>query len=350
MTMSFEPFRGDLEELERMALVSYRDEYGLVSYINNYSPRYFDYLFGGLEQRDHLLAAYEEDKIMAFTALIPRRYHFRGEIYRGLLGCLMVTRKEAFRRGLAMGLGAKALELFHKYNYDFALAFLDSGHRTSQMIKKLKVAGNRIQEIKRMAVIFRALDLGQLFAFDGTRWYQRAGMNFLNLDKLDAQSSPAPIRLYQPRDLSACHELLDSYRQKVTLARVFEPEELARELSYPEVAHTLVWEEAGKIRGLINWVLVEHIARFTQPWAWLNHIYLEGLEEKDQCELVRSFLLHARAQKAVAVLEWFKNYYPRQALWKNRFVPYPRSMHVIAGVFNPNLDLTDIPDMFEVML
>jgi hypothetical protein len=350
MTTSFEPFQGDVEELEQMALISYRDEYKLESYNNNYSPQRFDYLFGGLPQRDHLLAAYDDGKLTAFTALVPRRYHFRGEIYRALLGCLMVTRKEAFRHGLAIGLGMKALELFEKYHYDFALAFLDSGHRSSQMIAKLRAAGNHIHKVKRMAAIFRALDLGQVFAFQELKGHERAAMKLFKLDKLDAKSPPAAVRPYDPRDLTSCHELLDSYRNKVTLTRVFEPDELARELSYPEVAHTLVWEEAGKIRGLVNWVLIDHVGKITQPWAWLNHIYWDGLNGKEQSERVRAFLLKAREQGAAAVLEWFKNYYPKMPLWKNRFVPIPRYLDVIAGVFNPNLDLTDIPDMFEIML
>lgn len=350
MTTSFEPFRGDVAELEQMALTSYRDEYQLESYINNYTAQRFDYLFGALKERDHLLAAYEDGKLLAFTAMIPRRYHFRGEIYRALLGCLMVTRKEAHRHGLAIGVGMKALELFEKYHYDFALAFLDSGHRSSQMIKKLKAAGNHIHRVKRMAAIFRALDLDQVFGFQELKWHERAAMKLFMLDHLEAQSLPDPIRAYEPRDLPACHQLLDSYRNKVTLARVIEPEELGRELSFPGVAHTLVWEDAGRIRGLINWVLIDHVGKITQPWAWLNHIYLDDLNPNEQSKLVRAFLMKAKQQGVAAVLEWFKNYYPKMPLWKNRFVPVPRYQDVIAGVFNPKLDLSGIPDVFEIML
>lgn len=350
MKTSFEPFRGEVQELEEMALGSYRDEYQLESYINNYTPHRFDYLFGHLEQRDHLLAAYENGRLMAFTALIPRRYSLRGEICRGLLGCLLVTRKEAHRHGLAIGLGMKALELFEKYRYDFALAFLDSGHRSSQMIKKLRAAGNHIHELKRMAAIFRALDLTRLFALQNLAWHERAAMKLLALEKLDPRPVPAAVRFYQPEDLSACHQLLDSYRHRVTLTRLMEPEELGRELSYPRVAYTLVWEDAGRLRGFINWVLIDHIGKTTVPWAWLNHVSLSELQPKEQSELVRAFLLQAKAQGVAAVLEWFRNYYPKTALWKNRFLPVPRYQNVIAGVFNPRLNLNHIPDLFEVML
>jgi len=350
MTASFEPFRGDLAELEQIALSSYRDEYGLESYINNYTPRHFDYLFGGLQQRDHLLAAYADGKLMAFTALVPRRYHYQGQDYRALLGCLMVTRKEAFRNGLAMGLGLKALELFQKYKYDFALAYLDTGHRSSSMIKKIQAAGNAIKKVKRMGAIFRALDNDKICAIQPLNGYERFWMKLLRLDYINPKAPPAAIRPYQPGDLAACHRLLDSYRDKVTLTRIFEPEELARELAFPEVAHTLVWEEAGQIRGLINWVLIDHVGKTTHPWAWLNHVYLAGLQPKQQSELVRAFLLQAKAQGAAAVLEWFKNYYSKMPLWKNRFLPVFRRMDVITGVFNPKLHLTKIPDMFEIML
>lgn len=350
MTSSFEPFRGDLAELEQMALTSYMVEYGLESYINNYTPHRFDYLFGGLQQRDHLLAAYQDGKLMAFTALIPRRYQLRGQMYRGLLGCLMVTRKEAFRNGLAVGLGVKALELFQKYHYDFALAFLDSGHASSKMIAKLRQAGNQIQQVRHMPAIFRALDNEKIFAFHPLSWYERFWMKALRLDQINPKPSPSAIRPYEPRDLASCHRLLDSYRNQVTLARVFEPEELARELAYPQVAHTLVWDDHGEIRGLINWTLIDHVGKVNLPWAWLNHVYFAGLKPKEQSELVRAFLLQAKAQGAAGVLEWYRNYYPKMPLWKNRFLPVLRYMNVIAGVFNPQLNLANTPDIFEVVL
>lgn len=350
MSVTFETFRGDVSELEHTAQTAWRDEYGLDSYPNLYSPRYFDFLCGAIENRDHLIGAYEDDKLMAFMAALPRRFHFRGESYRAALACLLVTRKDAFRRGMALGLTAKAIELNKKYGYDFSLLYLESGHRSSKMLAKLKAAGNPVQKVKRMGVIVRALDLGKIFASENVEWYERAAMNLLRLDKLDQSPISKYIYPYDQSDLDACHKLLDGYKNTVTLSRIMEKDELARELSYPETAYTLVWKENGEIRGLINWVLVDHVGKLVQPWAWLNHLHFGNLENKEKRELIRAFLLETKRQQAAGVVEWAKNYYPKKSLWRNRFIPYPRSVDMLAWVFNSKLDLSDIPDVYELQI
>jgi hypothetical protein len=143
---------------------------------------------------------------------------------------------------------------------------------------------------------------------------------------------------------------MDKYKETVTLTRILEPAEIARELSYPDVAYTLVWEEIGRIRGLINWALIDHVGRQTQPWAWLNHLSFGDLNSNEQREFVCSFLIEAKQQNAAGVIEWAKNYYPKKPLWYNHFIPYPRSVDMLAWVFRAGLDLSDIPDVFELQI
>jgi hypothetical protein len=353
MSVTYEPFNGDVEQLEELAITAFRDEYGLDSFPNIYCQRYFDYLFGGMEERDHLVAAYEDGRLMSFAAFIPRRYHFQGDIYRGAMGCLLVTRKEAHRRGIAIGLAYsvfEANEAVKEQNYDLCVAYLEKGHRSSKMIAKLKAGGHPIHWLKSMYVIIRAIDLPKIFAAENVKWYERAAMRAIRLDKLSEDSPPGAVRDYKPSDLEQCLARFDEYKDTTTLARVFEPAELARELSYGDVSHTLVWDEGGDIRGLINWVIVDHVGKFTQPWAWINNVYLHGLDRAGQRELVRAFLLKVREQGAAGVVEWFKNYYPKRALWTNRFIPFPRGMDMIAWDFNHKLNLTGVSDVFEIMI
>jgi hypothetical protein len=316
MAVSYEAFRGDREELEQLALASFRDMYGAESFPNIYCARYFDFHFGALDDPNLLIAAYEDDKLMSFTAFIPRKYRFKGETYRAVLGSFLVTRKEALRRGLALGLAARGLELNKEYKYDMCLGYVERGYRSIRMNAKLKAEGQPVYTLKNLNVIIRALDLGKIFESENVKWYERAGMRMLNIDKLNTRTPSASVRDYAPGDLAQCHKLLDEYKDKVTLARVIERDELARELSWPEVAYTLVWEDDGEIRGLINWVVLEHMGRITVPWAWLSHVYLGGLEDKEKSEFIRAFLLKAKEQGNVGVVEFFKNYYPKMPLWK----------------------------------
>ncbi len=72
--VSIEPFRGDLEGLEKMAHSSWRDEYGVSSFPNLYRPAFLRYLFGRLKQKDHLLAAYRGEEIISFLANLPQNF------------------------------------------------------------------------------------------------------------------------------------------------------------------------------------------------------------------------------------------------------------------------------------
>jgi hypothetical protein len=84
--ISIEPFRGDLEGLEKMAHTSWRDEYGISSFPNFYRPAFLDCLFGRLEHKDHLIAAYCGREIVSFLANVPHTFVFHGQTCHGTLG------------------------------------------------------------------------------------------------------------------------------------------------------------------------------------------------------------------------------------------------------------------------
>lgn len=69
--ISIEPFRGDLEGLERMAHTSWRDEYGVASFPNFYKPAFLKYIFGRIEDKNLLMAAYKGDEIVSFSPTCP---------------------------------------------------------------------------------------------------------------------------------------------------------------------------------------------------------------------------------------------------------------------------------------
>jgi len=75
-SLSIEPFRGNLEELEQMAHSSWRDEYGIESFPNFYRPAFLRFLFDRIKDKDHLIAAYRGDEIVSFLANLPQRFRF----------------------------------------------------------------------------------------------------------------------------------------------------------------------------------------------------------------------------------------------------------------------------------
>ncbi|MBN1225098.1 MAG: GNAT family N-acetyltransferase, partial [Candidatus Aminicenantes bacterium] len=167
--ISIEPFRGDLEGLERMAHSSWRDEYGIESFPNFYRTEFLKFLFDRIEDKTHLLAAYRGNEIVSFLANLPQRFHLDGHTHRAVYSCLMVTRKELLRQGLGKAIIDEALKLNQKFHYDFSLLTLEKGHRSTQMIKKLEETGKPVEWVKRNYVIARILDRDRVVDSEGLK-------------------------------------------------------------------------------------------------------------------------------------------------------------------------------------
>src|SRR5512143_2134846 len=128
-----------------MAHASWRDEYGAASFPNFYRPAFLHYLFDRIpeDRRGLLLGAYKDGEIVAFLANLPQDFHFDGGICSAVYSGLLVVRKEYLRRGLALDIIKAAVALNAKDSgIDFALLTLETGHRSTRMMEKLRAEGH----------------------------------------------------------------------------------------------------------------------------------------------------------------------------------------------------------------
>lgn len=286
---TIEPFRGDYDALERMAHASWRDEYGEASFPNFYRPAFLRYLIDRLpaNRRDHALAAYRGDKIVAFFLNLPQTLSLRGELHRGAYSCLLVTRKEDLRRGVAQAIIHKALEAARAYGYDFALFTLETGHRSSLMMDRLKSEG-RMEWIRRTGVLVRILDLERAAHSERLKAYETLALRLTGMTRPPRRNGLLPLRDYRAEDLDGCLALLELYRTSLPLALVWDRDGLAHELECPDVARTLVYEKDGRIAGMLSYLLHDHIGRTTERWAWVNHVALPGLTAAERAAFIRT--------------------------------------------------------------
>lgn len=348
--LSIETFRGDLEDLERMAHTAWRDEYGLDSYPNLYRPDYLGYLLSGVHDPAMVLAAYRGDKIVGFLANLPRRLALDGVEYKAALSCLMVTRAEFFRKGLASAMIQEGLKRNKELQFDFTLFYLETGHRSSRLFKKLKDSGAPIERVKRMHVIARILDLPAIRASENVKAYEVMAMKLLGAHRTPSGPTDPFIREAVPEDADDILSLLNSHQNKIRLSRVFSREELLRELMHPRIAHTLVYEKDTEVKGVIAYVVVDHVGRTNVPWAWINHVSWDLLSFGERLSFIKGFLMRAHERRCAGVVEFAKHAYPAGALYAARFVPYPRRVDMMAWRFREDITLQNIPDVYEVQI
>jgi GNAT superfamily N-acetyltransferase len=348
--ISIETFRGDLEELEQMAHLSWRDEYGIESFPNFYRPAFLKFLFDRIQDKDHLIAAYRGDEIVSFLANLPQRFCFDQKIYRGVYSCLMVTRKELLRKGIGKALIEAALQLNQKFHYDFSLLTLEKGHRSTMMIRKLEETGHPVEWVKRNYVVARVLDLERVACSEGLKGWEKAAIRIIGAHRSPKRRSSVPFREYRKEDLNQCLSLLNRYGEKIRLALFWEPEELEWELDYPGVSQTLVYEKAGEVAGLINFISHEHLGKTREKWAWINHVAYPGLTPRERLQFVDAFLCYIQDAGFVGATEWTRKYYPMEPFYRARFFPYFRYVNLVSWTFNPELSLKNVPAVYEVQI
>jgi GNAT superfamily N-acetyltransferase len=348
--VSIENFRGDAQALATMAHTAWRDEYGVDSYPNLYRPDYLAYLLQAVDDPRLVMAAYRGDEIVGFLLNLPRRMALEGREYRAALSCLLVTRREFFRQGLAQALIQEALKRNQELRFDFTLFYLETGHRSSRLFAKLRDTGLPIERVKRMHVIGRVLDLPALQASEHVKGYEVLALRLWGGHRVPAGAAHPEVRPAGPEDAPKILPLLNGHQEKVRLARVFSQEELVRELIQPPIAHTLVWGRAGEVQAVLAYVIVEHVGRKRVPWAWINHVVWDELSFPERVSLLKSFLRQAHEQGCAGVVEWSKQVYPNRALYAARFVPYPRQVDLMAWRFRQDISLAGIPDVYEVQI
>jgi GNAT superfamily N-acetyltransferase len=350
--IAIETFKGDYEGLERMAHASWRDEYGQASFPNFYRPAFLRYLFDRIPEakKDHLLAAYKGGEIVAFLANLPQRFDLRGRLCGAIYSCLLVVRKEDLRKGIALDIIRAAVELNRKYGYDFSLLTLETGHRSTLMMDKLRAEGNRIESIRKSGVMARILDLGRVAASEDLKGYEKAAIQLIGAHRPPKAAPEVVLREYGAADLDACHALLDRYRQTVALARVCDKAELAPELDYPDVARTLVWEKDGRVQAMINFILHDHLGKKVERWTWINHVAFPDLSPAERVAFLRAYLTRIRADGFIGTIDFTKRGWPAGPFYRARFIPYPRAVNLVSWTFNPDISLAGIPVVYEIQV
>jgi GNAT superfamily N-acetyltransferase len=350
--ISIEPFRGDLEGLERMAHASWRDEYGQASFPNFYRPAFLRYIFDRIpaDRRDLLLGAYKDGEIVGFLANLPEKFHFQGKIYGAVYSCLLVVRKEYLRKGLALEIIRAAVALNKKYGFDFSLLTLETGHRSTLMMNKFIAEGQRIERIRKSGVMARVLDLDRVDGAEGLKGYEKAAIRLLGVHRPPKASPGVELRDYRPSDLDACHALLDRYKDTVRLALAWDARELAIELDFPEVARTLVWEKDGRVRAMINFVRHDQLGKTVERYAWINHVAFPDLSPAERTAFLRAYLTRIKADGYVATIDFNKRGWPAGPFYRARFIPFPRAVNLVSWTFNPAISLAGIPVVYEIQV
>ncbi len=348
--ISIETFRGDFAALEKMALASWREEYGAASFPNFYRPAFLHYLTDRIPDKRHLIAAYRGDEILGFLANLPQTFKYREKTHRAVYSCLLVARKEYLRLGLATAVIQEALRVNENFKYDFSLLTLEKGHGSTKLMRKMAASGQPMHFVKKIRVIARILDLARVNTSEEIKGWERAAIKIIGGARPPGPGRGQLLREYRPEDLDECLNLLNSYQERMPLALIWSRDSLSIELAYPDVSQTLVFEKNGRVEGLVNFIFHEHLGKAKERWAWVNHVAYPGLSSKERTGFVNAFLHYVQTACCIGAVEWTRGYYPQGPFYRAHFFPYFRSVNMVSWSLNPEVVVRDIPDVYEIQV
>lgn len=348
--VSIETFRGDFHALEKMALASWREEYGEDSFPHFYRPAFLHFLTDRISDQRHIIAAYRREEIIGFMANLPQKLWFGGDIHMAVYSCLLVVKKEYLRRGLATAMIQEALRLSERYQYSFSLLTLEKGHGSTELMKKMAEAGQPMHFVKKIRVIARILDLERVSQSEKLRGWERAAIRIIGGSRPPSWKYDPLIREYRVEDLEDCLILLNRYQENTPLALIWDRNSLAKELAYPGVSQTLIFEKNQRVEGLVNFIFHEHVGKKTERWAWVNHVAYPGLSQQERVGFVHAFLSFARRNGCIGAIEWTRGYYSLGPFYRAHFFPYFRSVSMFSWSLNPEVVIENVPRVYEIQV
>jgi hypothetical protein len=343
-------FDGDLEALSTMAHAAWLEEYGRATWPDLYRPELTRHLFAEVPDPRYLIGAYHGTQLVAFVAILPRTYRFRSNLYKGVAPCMLVVQKG--HRGAGAYLIGECRRRIQEFEADFALMTLERRHRSWLFFERFAKGRYRIEVLKTMYTILHAVDFAAIAQSENLKWYEVAAVKLLGAHRpITAPAVSGTVRLCHDGDVADIHDLTTRYPDCNSLVRVFDQGALARRLQAQDVASTVVYERNGAVRGFINYTVHDMVSRRgSRRWAWMDFLYWEGLNGSEKQALLAGMWAACRNMGCIGILEWSKNYYGKWALFRSHFIPYPRSVDLVAWVLNPTLSLQGIGRVVEQVI
>jgi hypothetical protein len=340
-------FDGDLEALFAMTRDSFREEYGDETWLDLYRPEMAQHIFADVPDPRFLVGAYDGAKLVAFIANLPRRYRFNGKTYLGVASTMLVTHRDY--RGVGIYLISECLRRNQDFGADFALMILERTHTARLLFEQYLKPRHHIELLKRMYMIVHSVDVEAIVASQNLKWYVAAGTKLLGAHRpLTAPPVAGMVRHYRDTDLDEILALIGAYSDRGRLVRLFSHEALARRLDTQDITATVVYERDRAVMGFINFTVHAMVSkRGTHCWAWLDFLYWEGLSDREKKALLAGLWEASRNLGCIGILEWNRGYYAKGALFRSRFVPYPRLIEMNAWVFNQSVSLQGVDSVCE---
>jgi len=284
-------FEGDAAELAAFVTTTWRKWYEGRMPIPLWTSEFFqrELLPGDDDPRDYLVAAYDGTRLVGFHPARPVRISLHGQEITGSRGSFLTIDPEYRREGIARKMNAEFQRRHRQRGAVVNLGYVYVRSARSMGPKFWLKQPEGTMVVRKLGTWARAFDHAAVIRFEPYRteaWSSRIFSLVQGPPK--APRDMAGIRLYRREDLSDCAELVRDRGASADLAYVWDLEELARLLHYRDLARTVVFEQNGRVAGLVNYCRLEFLGKCPMPAAVIDIVAFGTLPPAARLRLLRA--------------------------------------------------------------
>ncbi|GAB4307867.1 MAG: hypothetical protein Kow0069_05730 [Promethearchaeota archaeon] len=323
--------RGKFVELIREAFV---EDAGDVGGTIAFDEETFDLMYGSPKSpRDMFVRALHEPtgRVVGFLGGIPRDLSVGGRVYKFGVPSWAAVHPAHQKRGLALRMGLKLLELAKEKGFDGGLAFFEpEAHGIDAARSLARRSGLKYSEILTIRrFVIRVFDVARTASVAKLRWYERLGLRLLSRCR---EPENPHVRPYRPGDAPALHRVAVRQAERCQLAMVRDVDDLEWYLGHPLVNCVVHEGDDGEPDGfIVAWRFLMAGFGRAVPFGWLDLVHLDGLPADEARDVATALCWTSRRRGWAGLQAPLIPYFDPSPFKRAKFVFYPKSL--VVGAF-----------------
>ncbi|HMF30619.1 MAG TPA: GNAT family N-acetyltransferase [Candidatus Lokiarchaeia archaeon] len=335
----------ELVELIKTAFISDNPaEGGTIAF----TEQSFNLIFGSpiMESDLFVRAIYKPTgETVGFLGGIPRPLSVRGTVYKCGVPGWLATFPQHQRKGLAIKMGLKLMEIGKERGYDAGFAFFEpEAHGIDTARSLIRQTGIPMHELATIQqFIIRAFDVKRIAQVIKLKGYEKFGLRLLQ--GIQKVNNPR-VRQCRPEDAERMFELMQDHVERNEISIVRDHDDFVWYVQQPGVNCVVHEGEDGQVDGFIlAWEF--QLAGFGNlaPLGWLDLVHTYRLSQKNAVDLVRYLCVTSKERGWAGLQTPFIPYFDPAPFKKAKFVFFPKKL-IVALFPVAEMDLPDHPSSF----
>jgi GNAT superfamily N-acetyltransferase len=325
-------FAGDAEELAQFVNRVWRQSYAGRMLVPLWSAEFLrrDLFPEDHSARDFIVAAYDGAKLIGVHPVKPVNIRVHAEELPATWGSFLSVDPEYRRQGVAQQMRQQSVQRHRERGAVVNLGYLYLRSTGSLGPKFWLRQPEGTMKVCNLGMWVRAFDHTAVARFELYKieaWGSRAFSLLQRAPRPPANGEG--IRRYRPDDLAACMQLICQAGQAVSLAYLWDPASLGRQLQFGNLSDTIVLESEGHVAGLVNYTLLEVFGKCAMSVAVIDLLALGSLRPAERRRLLAAAMCEMVARGAQGAMMLRGSWYAGQTMLAAGFFPvYPEYCYV----------------------